>query len=481
MRIVDRLVIVLGLTTTTVMVVYAIVSLEQREALLRDALIRETETLARATQIVAENALRDGRVGDLDGVLARIADDPETLVAAVVDRAGRVTAGGPSEALECLRSEGLVGTADHVVRGWNLCGRGARWVALPLAGGSSRVVLGRRARVLERDVADSRLRIGITTLLLAAAAAGAIVIVLRRTLTAPLTAIMRGVRTVGGPLPPEPITVPTSSGELRDLAVAFNEMTERLEGKRRALVRETEERIALDRRVRASEKFAALGRLTGGIAHELGSPLNAIAMRAEAVEAAPAVPYDARRQAAAIVREVDRIADLIRGLTHIARRHPVELRPLDVGEVARAAVDDVRERAARLGVRLGLDVGAGPHPAEGDATLLRHALANLLLNGIQAAGMEERRGRVHARVDRVGGVVRVVIEDDGPGIPDHDRSRLFEPFFTTRDVAEGMGLGLAISQGIAEEHGGELSLEPREGGGVRVILSIPVREPTESA
>jgi signal transduction histidine kinase len=80
------------------------------------------------------------------------------------------------------------------------------------------------------------------------------------------------------------------------------------------------------------------------------------------------------------------------------------------------------------------------------------------------------------RVERDAAGARIVVEDDGPGLPEEVRHRLFEPFLTTREVGEGMGLGLAITRGIAEEHGGELRLEEREGGGTRATIWLPAAE-----
>lgn len=487
MRIATRLVLILGLTTTTVMVAYAALALEQREDLLREALARETETLARSAQIVANNALRDGRLQDLDRVLGRIADDPQTLVAAVVTADDRVLAGGPENALSCLRGapglrrdRGAAASADSAgARGWIDCDGGARWVTLPVRVPGDLVVLARRATVLERDLASSRRRILLTTLALAGAAAAAILLVLRRTLSAPLSQIMKGVRTLGGPNPPTPVTVPRSAGELRDLAVAFNEMAERLEGKRQALVKEGEERVGLERRLRSAETFAALGRIAGGLAHELGSPLNVIAMRAERIDEDVDISPDVRRHAGEIVAEVERIARLVQGLRHIARGHPLDPRPVDLAKVVLAAAEDARARADPAGVALHVEVDE-PLMVEGDETLLRHAVGNLALNAIQALAGHTGEPHVWVRVERERMVGRVLVEDNGPGIPQEAGAWLFEPFFTTRDVGEGMGLGLAISQGIAEEHGGTLQLESREEGGTRAVLRLPLVNTTGS-
>lgn len=486
MRIATRLVLTLGLTTTIVMVVYGFVALDQREALLRDGLARETETLARSAQIVTNNALRDGRLEDLDRVLGRIAEDPQTLVAAVLGGQDRVLAGGPAGALACLpsgpdvRVPGRMEVGDEGVRGWVDCDGVVRWVVLPVRDPGARVVLGRRGTVLEQDLANSRARILWTTLVLAAAAAAAILLVLRRTLSAPLSQIMRGVRSLGGPYAPDKVAVPPSAGELRDLAVAFNEMAERLEGKRKALIQEAEERVALERRLRSAEKFAALGRLTGGLAHELGSPLNVIAVRAEAIDGAPDVPPHARRHANEIVQEVDRIAALVRSLRHVSRGHPLERRPVDLADVVRAVGEAMRQRAEIGGAALHVDADVSL-VVLGDETLLRHAVTNLAVNAVQALADHPGLREVWLRVEREDERGVIVVEDTGPGIPAEVRPRLFEPFFTTRDVGEGMGLGLAISQGITEEHGGELRIEDRERGGIRATLSVPIEEAAGSA
>jgi signal transduction histidine kinase len=473
MRIATRLVLVLGLTTTAVMGIYGVIALEQREELLRDALARETETLARSTQIVVDNAVRDGRFQDLDRVLRRIAEDPQTVIAVVLDSEGRLLAGGPADALACL--DGVQAVGPEGARGWAECDGGMRWVVLPVRDPADRVALGRRATVLERDRASSRRRILVTTLVLAAAAGGAMVLVLRFTLSSPLSHIMVGVRTLGGPRSPSPVLVPRTPVELRELAEAFNEMAERLEGKRQALIEEVEDRVALERKLRSSEKFAALGRLAGGLAHEIGSPLNTISIRAEAIQTTPGVPEAVRREAGEILAEVERIARLVRGLRHVGRGDPLEPRPVDLAQVVAQAADDARERVGAPARSVRVEPGA-PIVVPGDQTLLRHAVANLALNALQASAGARAPGEVTMRVERDAAGARIVVEDDGPGLPEEVRHRLFEPFFTTREVGEGMGLGLAITRGIAEEHGGELRLEEREGGGTRATIWLPAAE-----
>jgi signal transduction histidine kinase len=476
MRLGTRLIVTLAATVTTVMLVYGWIAMHQRAALIREGLIRETETLGRTMQIVADNALRDGRDADLQRVLGRIIDDPETVLAAVVDSAGYIVAGAPSSVMTCLEAAGTslrLGAAEG--RGWLPCGEETvRWIALPLREPGLRIVLGRRETVVRMDIAASRVRIFLTILVLAAAASLVILLVLRRALTQPLAQIMVGVRSLGGPDSPVTVPVPRAAGELQDLAQAFNEMAERLEDKRRALVREVEERLTLEDRLRRSEKLAALGRLTGGLAHELGSPLNVMGMRAESIESHAGVPADVRARASEILAEVDHIANLVRSLRHVFGGHPVDARPVDLVAVAASAVSAMREDTEQAHISVSESYGDSGIVVPGDPTLLRHAVSNLVRNAVQALRTKDGDRRLRVGVSRTDGRAELAVEDNGSGIPREHGPKLFEPFFTTRDVGEGMGLGLAICRGIAEGHGGDVRLDLDQGPGVRAVLTLPL-------
>jgi signal transduction histidine kinase len=295
-----------------------------------------------------------------------------------------------------------------------------------------------------------------------------------------LGAVLAGVRQLGGTGLPRPVSIPRAAGELQQLAHAFNEMIERLEVKEQTLLRETEERIALERRLRDSELFAALGRLTGGVAHELGSPLGVIGVRAEAILASPEAGADARRHAGAIGQEVDRIARLVRDLVHVGRRHGAGADVVELGGVVRSTADALRRDSADSGIDLRVELPGEAVHVRGDATLLRHALYGVGLNAVQALRAHPGKREIAVTLDRAGQSAREVIEDSGPGIPADELARVFEPFFTTKDVGEGTGLGLAISAGIAEEHGGVLTLTPASSGGLRAQLDLPVADDAEA-
>jgi signal transduction histidine kinase len=475
MRISTRLALVLGASFAVIMVSYAAVSTEQRVRLLRHGLSGETEMLASTLQIVTNNALRDRRFRDLDQVFQELVADPETVVAAVTDEGGRVVAGGVAGDPACL--ERLLpgpSVSAEGVRGWAECGARVRWVALPVRAPGGAVVLARRATLIEREVAASRRRLLLLTLVLTSTAAVIVHLVLRRTLSAPLGEILRGIRALGTPGTPEPIRLGPDAGELQQLADTFNAMVAELDERERSLVRQTEERMALERRLLEAEKFAVIGRVSGGLAHELGSPLAVIAMRADAVGAEPGASEAARRNAEGIASEVDRITKLVDGLLYVGRRRGIQQEPVDLRGILAGAVEHVSPRARASGIELEVRAPEEPVVVLGQATLLRHVLLNLLRNAVQALAFGPGgEGRIRAAVERDGSGARVVVEDNGPGIGPGDLPHVFEPFYTTKEVGEGTGLGLAVSRGVVEEHGGTLTLEAPACGGVRAVVSLP--------
>jgi signal transduction histidine kinase len=478
MKLAHRLALGASAVVALVMSVYGATTLRHRQQLMGDALARETETLAQTVQIVANSAVRNGQMDQLDRVLGRILKDPDMAIGAVLDSAGNVMAGGPGDRLAC--ADTLVGEPGELaeVQTWADCGGRVRLIALPLRPPARAIVIARRTTSMDRDYAVSRRRIAITSIALAVLGSAAILGVARVWLTVPLAHVLTGVRLLGRAEPPRPIMVPRAADELQQLAHVYNEMVERLAANQRTLVQETEERIALERRLRESELFAALGRLTGGVAHELGSPLGVIGVRAEAIQAAPGDSAAVRRHAEAIGSEVDRIARLVRDLVHVGRRHGAGADRVELCGLVRSTADALRRDAEGADIAVRIDVPGHDVHVRGDATLLHHALYGVGLNAVQALRRHAGERALRIRVDQTAERARVVVEDTGPGIPVEDYGRVFEPFFTTKDVGEGTGLGLAISAGIAEEHGGSLTLAPAAAGGVRAQLELPLALPS---
>ncbi len=256
--------------------------------------------------------------------------------------------------------------------------------------------------------------------------------------------------------------------EFAALARQFNRMVDRLVEARRERDRYYEESLA-----RAAQ-MATVGELATAMAHEIRNPLTGISGALQVLARDPAL--EPRRP---IIREIlatlDRLSKTVHDLLAYGRPSPPEMAPTHLGEVARGALSLLR-RPAERGRNIEIVERYAPDlpPVLADAGQLRQIVLNVLLNAVQA---QPEGGRIEIEtrlVERPGGapVARLSIRDHGPGVPEDLVCRIFAPFFTTKP--KGTGLGLAICQRLAEENGGELQARNAEGGGLVVMLDLPI-------
>jgi two-component system OmpR family sensor kinase len=193
----------------------------------------------------------------------------------------------------------------------------------------------------------------------------------------------------------------------------------------------------------------ALSRIAAMAAHEIRNPLGVIRGTIDLMRerSGDALGERDREGLSDIVHEVERLQRLTQDLTDLAADRPLDIQP--------TALDDVISESARAaeasfpGVKVRSEINA-PIPLAVDAARFRQVFANLLSNAAQAQG----QGEIHVRATQKGGVTRVLVQDQGPGIPEGARERLFDLYFTTK--SEGTGLGLAIARRLVEQHGGKL-------------------------
>ncbi len=209
-----------------------------------------------------------------------------------------------------------------------------------------------------------------------------------------------------------------------------------------------------------NEKLAAIGRLAAGIAHEVRNPLGVIRASAAMVRDHFGPADDAHRACGFILDEIDRLDGLIASLLAFARPTALRLRPAAVQDVvARVTAlsgDALKKRAARLDAQL----LAPDAELTVDPDLIAQVLLGLVTNAAEAIAPG---GRVELRARVEPAAVVLAVADDGPGVPEADRTRVFEPFYTTK--ATGTGLGLAMAERIARAHGGELRVVVGAGAG----------------
>jgi two-component system NtrC family sensor kinase len=271
----------------------------------------------------------------------------------------------------------------------------------------------------------------------------------------PVAALVEGTRRVSaGDLG---VSIPfIGHHELGELAKAFNEMIRNLA--------DTQHQLA------QADKLASVGRLAAGIAHEINNPLTGVLSYASLLRKRMEHDPPACEDLDVIVRETVRCRGIIRGLLDFARPAAPARKAMDLNEVVRRAVSVVMTQLSLNHVDLSLDLASDLPTVHADANQIQQVVVNLLLNAADAIGAEGGRIRATTRPSPPASI-ELLLEDNGRGIPAEDLPRIFEPFFTTKGN-HGTGLGLAVSWGIVEAHGGSLEVQSEPGHGARFILRL---------
>jgi len=255
--------------------------------------------------------------------------------------------------------------------------------------------------------------------------------------------------------------------DLRAQRESYRRTAEQLADANRQL-REAEEAI------RRSERLAALGHLSAGLAHELRNPMGTIRGSAEMLERAVATENEvAREMAGFIVTETARANSLITRFLQFARPIALRLETGDLSQTLDRAIALAEREAPGVSIyrNYQLDMPAFPF----DAELLERVFYNLVLNAAQAS---PPGGAVTVKTRAAGGIAEVAVIDRGSGIAPEDRNSIFNPFFTTKP--SGVGLGLAIVSKIVDEHGGKITVESEPGKGSVFHVLLPMERPAPS-
>jgi signal transduction histidine kinase len=271
----------------------------------------------------------------------------------------------------------------------------------------------------------------------------------------------------------------TGSGDEFDrTAVAFNRMAsevgeyqEQLEHRvLQALdrIRKAEQHLAI------AQRLAATGTLASGIAHEINNPLGGMRNAVKALARGDLEPRKTSEYLALVHDGLVRIEETVKKVLSFTPRGGSP-RATDLADVARKAVALARHRAERLGVDIVEALPSRAASVFGDPHELQQVALNLVLNAVDAVP-RDRRGRVEVAVEEEGETVVLRVSDDGVGMSPEVQAQCFDLFFTTKDVDEGTGLGLAVVHTIVTNHGGRIEVESVPGKGTTFRVVFP-REP----
>jgi PAS domain S-box-containing protein len=222
-----------------------------------------------------------------------------------------------------------------------------------------------------------------------------------------------------------------------------------------------------------SERLAALGQMVSGVAHELNNALTSIIGYAQLVQRRTR-GFEWEAEGGHILAEAERAKRIARNLLLFARGSKSERGPVDLNEIVERTVEMRAYELRPENIRVELDLYEQLPHAKADGAQIQQALLNLVVNAEQAIRQTKESGHIWIRTRQIP-ENRIVLEvaDDGPGVPPEVILRIFDPFFTTKPAGVGTGLGLSILYGIMRQHGGEVSVENRPGGGAVFTLELP--------
>jgi two-component system NtrC family sensor kinase len=233
----------------------------------------------------------------------------------------------------------------------------------------------------------------------------------------------------------------------------------------------TDER-EMSRQLASTERLAAIGRLAGGVAHEINNPLGGILAFAQILQREEVSAEECRDYIGEIERSALRCKAIVESLLRFSRQAPqIKRRVLSLNDVVRDAVRLAGQKmGARPGVRVRLDLAQDLRPILGDANQLQQVVVNLLANAFDSLIGD---GDIDISSFGQHGDVVLSIADSGSGIAREHMATLFDPFFTTKEEGKGTGLGLAVSYAIVQEHGGRILALNRSAGGAEFVVTLP--------
>ncbi|HEX4823685.1 MAG TPA: HAMP domain-containing sensor histidine kinase [Candidatus Polarisedimenticolaceae bacterium] len=452
---------------------------------LRGAIERDLRTVGNAVQVSLEHALRDRQYTDIQGALDSlegIAPDLDLFVFAPEGGLRARSIGSVDEPILRTFAARAASSRQPVLeidaeQAWRAT------LGLPLVDDEGHdagaLVLVQPLVEVRRDLVDTRRGILVSLCILVIALTGVQALLGTLWVTRPLSALASGMQRLREGRPPH-VAGTRRNDEVGRLGKEFDALVADLRVARDRIAREVESRLALEQGLQRVDKLVTIGQLSAGLAHEIGSPLQVMSGRARALMARSTHEDEVRKNAAVLADQSDRIARIVERLLLFGQRRTPRMAETDLAAPVRTVLDLMEPSARRRGISVAFQCPPEPPRVVADVDQIQQVALNLLKNALAATrdgghiSIRVGPGRIESPDGPIP-AARLEIEDDGCGMTEDVRARLFEPFFTTRENEGGTGLGLPVVQSIVRAHGGSLGVVTSPGSGTKFTIDLPAQ------
>ena len=349
---------------------------------------------------------------------------------------------------------------------------------------------------VDREVADVKLRVYLVTAIQVTLISIFIFFFTRRFVGIPIQQLIQGTKAVSAMELDKPIDIINTSEELDDLARSFNVMRERLQGAMAEInqftqqletkvEQRTEQLKAAHQKLLQSDRLASLGQLSASVAHEINNPLSGVlnlSMLMQRLLTDDGIPpgrlQDFRKYLSQVVNETTRVGRIVSDLLAFSRRSKPQRVQTSLNKIVTTTLSLISHKLKLMNVECEMELQSDLPAVPCDPSQIQQVVLNLLLNGAEATqGRGERRVSIRTAVDHHIPAVALWVTDSGEGIAHGNLAKIFDPFFTTKAEGKGVGLGLAVSYGIIEAHGGDIEVKSRPGEGATFKVTLPLVQP----
>lgn len=314
-------------------------------------------------------------------------------------------------------------------------------------------------------------------------------------LSGPIGKLVEATKTVSAMQLDRPIEIGGRSEELDELARSFESMRVRL---RTALAEinqfthsletkvneRTEQLKVAHRKLLQTDRLASLGQLAASVAHEINNPISGVlnlSMLMQRILKDDGIPpnriADFRKYLSQVTGETSRVGRIVSDLLTFSRRSKPQRALADLNRIVRSTVSLTSHKLKLAGVAVEMNLAENLPQVPCDASQIQQVVLNLVLNAAEAMhARAEGLVRIGTRVEEKTSAVLLLVEDSGEGIRPEHLAKIFDPFFTTKPEGKGVGLGLAVSYGIVEAHGGDIEVVSKVGEGTTFVVRLPLGE-----